>query len=174
MIKFKDFNNLIKTSKNSCKKPINFNSEINPNFNKYLKDVRKYRLDSAKSPKINPFSRVFFPFQKDNINIKSHFLNFNGFSNKFENCNFNKIECLVLDKFIDAEEYKKNKEKNDRFISNKRQLSVKELKKSIKSMYIKNKFPQHLIRRLEGERKINYFPEKLLHFQNKKGIFILG
>ena len=174
LVKFKDFNNLIKASKNSYKKPINFNSEINPNFKKYLKDVRKYRLDSAKSPKINPFSRVFFPFQKDNINIKSHFLNFNGFSNKFENCNFNKIECLVLDKFIDAEEYKKNKEKNDRFINNKRQLSVKELKKSIKSMYKKNKFPQHLIKRLEGERKINYFPEKLLHFQNKKGIFILG
>ena len=38
----------------------------------------------------------------------------------------------------------------------------------------KNKFPQHLIRRLEGERKINYFPEKLLNFQNKKGIYFLG
>ena len=174
LVKFKDFNNLIKSSRNSDKKTMNFNSEINPNFKKYLKEVKKYRLDSAKSPKINAFSKVFFPFQKDNINIKSHFFNFIGFSNKLENFNFHKIECLVLDKFIDAKEYKKNKEKNDRYINNKRQLSVKELKKSIKLMYTKNKFPQHLIRRLEGERKINYFPEKLLHFQNKKGIYILG
>ena len=38
----------------------------------------------------------------------------------------------------------------------------------------KNKFPKHLIRRLEAERKINYFPEKLINFQNKKEIYFLG
>ena len=91
-----------------------------------------------------------------------------------ENFNFNKIECLVLDKFIDAKEYKKYRDKNEQFVSNKKNLSIKELKKNIKYMSNKNKFPQHLIRRLEGERKINYFPEKLLHFQNKNGRYFLG
>ena len=174
LVKFKDFNKIIKTCSSTDKKYLKSNLGINPNFNKYLKEVKKYRLDSTKKPKINPFSRVFFPFQKDNINIKSNLFNFIGFSNELENFNFNKIECLVLDKFIDAKEYKKYRDKNEQFVSNKKNLSIKELKKNIKYMSNKNKFPQHLIRRLEGERKINYFPEKLLHFQNKNGRYFLG
>ena len=93
---------------------------------------------------------------------------------KLKKFNFNNIECLILDKFIDAEEYKKGEEKNSKFLINNRTWSVKELRKNIKSAKDKNKFPQHLIRRLEGERKINYFPEKLLLLQNKKGRYFLG
>ena len=174
LVKFKEFNNLIKSTKYSCKKNSKLKIELNPNFNKYLKEVRRYKLDSAKKPKINPFSNVFFPFQKNNINIKANDFNCIGRPNKFEKFNFNNIECLVLDKYIDSKEYKKNDEKNYNNMSNKRQLSLKQLRKSIKWMNTKNKFPQHLIRRVEGERKINYFPEKLLHLQNKKGIFLLG
>ena len=167
LVKFKDFHNLTKTTKYSDKKNMKISSEINPNFSKYLKEVKKHRLDSTKKPKINPFSKIFFPFQKDNINIKSNFINLIRSSNKSENFNFNRIECLILDKFIDEKEYNKNNEKTSRF-------SVDGLKRKIRLMKQKNKFPQHLIRRLEGERKINYFPEKLLNFQNKKGIYFLG
>ena len=46
--------------------------------------------------------------------------------------------------------------------------------KKIRLMKQKNKFPQHLIRRLEGERKIKKKKKKLLNFQNKKGIYFLG
>ena len=171
LVKFKEFNNLIKNNKYSGKKNTKLKIEINPNFNKYLKEVRRYKLDSAKKPKINPFSYVFFPFQKNNINIKTNDFNCIERTRKLEKFNFNNIECLVLDKYIDSKEYKKNEEKNYNSTSNKRQLSLKQLRKTIKWINIKNKFPQHLIRRVEGERKINYFPEKLLHLQNKKGIF---
>ena len=174
LVKFKDFNNLVKSYNNSDKRKMKLSLEINPNFNKYLKEVKRYGLDSAKKPKINPFSRVFFPFNKNNINVKQNLYKFIGFSNKLEDFNFNKIECLVLDKYIDSKEYKKHEEKNEQFVNNKNKLNTKELKRNIRAMYTKNKFPQHLIRRLEGERKINYFPEKLLHFQNKKGIYFLG
>ena len=174
LVKFKEFNNLIKSSRNVDKKNIKFNLEINPNFNNYLKKVKRYRLDSAKQPNINPFSRIFFPFQKENINLKSNNFNFIECKNEIEKFNFNTIECLVLDKFINAKEYKKNKEKYDIISKNKKQWNIKELKKNIQSMKNKNKFPKHLIRRLEAERKINYFPEKLINFRNKKGIYFLG
>ena len=174
LIKFKELNNLFKSSKHSNKKNDALSLDINPNFNKYLKNVKKYRLDSSRKPKINPFSKVFFPFKKDDINIKSNFFNNIGYPKKLKKFNFNNIECLILDKFIDAEEYKKGEEKNSKFLINNRTWSVKELRKNIKSAKDKNKFPQHLIRRLEGERKINYFPEKLLLLQNKKGRYFLG
>ena len=174
LIKFKELNNLYKNSKLSNKKNDALSLDINPNFNKYLKNVKKYRLDSSRKPKINPFSKVFFPFKKNDINIKSNFFNYIGYPNKLKKLNFNNIECLILDKFIDADEYKKDEEKNSKFLINNRTLSVKELRKNIKSAKDKNKFPQHLIRRLEGERKINYFPEKLLFLQNKKGRYFLG
>ena len=174
LVRFKEFNNLIKTSRNDNKKNKKSNLEINPNFNKYLKEIKRYRLDSAKQPKINPFSRIFFPFQKENINLKSNNFKFFQCKNELEKFYFNTIEFLVLDKFIADKEYKNNKEKNDKNAKNKKQRSVKELKKNIKLMKSKNKFPNHLIRRLEAERKINYFPEKLMNFQNKKGIYFLG
>ena len=41
LVKFKDFHNLTKTSKYSDKKNMKISSEINPNFSKYLKEVKK-------------------------------------------------------------------------------------------------------------------------------------
>ena len=136
--------------------------------------MKKLRLDSSRKPKINPFSEVFFPFKKNNMSIKSNFFKDSGYPNKLKKFNFNNIECLVLDKFMEAEEYKKEKEKKGKNLMNKRALSLKELRKDIKLIKDKNKFPEHLIRRLEGERKINYFPEKLLSLQNKKGRYLIG
>ena len=174
LIKFKELNTLFKNNKKSAKKNPELCLDINPNFNKYLNNVKKLRLDSSRKPKINPFSEVFFPFKKDNMNIKSYFFKDNEYTNKLSKFNFNSIECLVLDKFIETEKYKKDKEKNGKFLINKRALSLKELRKNIKLIKDKKKFPQHLIRRLEGERKINYFPEKLLSLQNKKGRYLIG
>ena len=135
--------------------------------------MKKYRLDSSRKPTINPFSEVFFPFKKNNMNIKSNFLDDIRYKNKLKKFNFNKIECLILDKFIDAETYKKDKEKNEKFLTNKRTLSMKELRRDIQYIKDKKKFPQHLIRRLESGRKINYFPERLLCLQNKKGRYLI-
>ena len=173
LIKFKELNTLFKNYKHSDKNNPELNLDINPNFNKYLNNVKKYRLDSSRKPKINPFSEVFFPFKKNNMNIKSNFLDDIRYQKKLKKFNFNKIECLVLDKFIDAETYKKDKEKNEKFLTDKRTLSMKELRRDIKYIKDKKKFPQHLIRRLESGRKINYFPERLLCLQNKKGRYLI-
>ena len=174
LVKFKELNTLFKNNKPSDKKNQELSLDINPNFNKYLNNVKKLRLDSSRKPKINPFSEVFFPFKKNNMSIKSNFFKDIGYPNKLKKFNFNNIECLVLDKFMEAEEYKKEKEKKGKNLMNKRALSLKELRKDIKLIKDKNKFPEHLIRRLEGERKINYFPEKLLSLQNKKGRYLIG
>ena len=117
LIKFREFHNSIKSSKNSDKKTMKYNSEINPNFINYLKEVKRYRLDSTKKPKITPFSNVFFPYKKNNISSPSNSHKYSKHTNKLEKFKFYKIECLVLDKYIDAEEYKKSEEKNSKTMS---------------------------------------------------------
>ena len=174
LIKFKDFNKLIinqKKTKNNRK----FNSTQNSFFKNYLKRIKKLGLDKVKKPEITPFSDLLFSLadkKKKNIfksksssyfnyEARAKYPNFNKEDKKY---NYNQIECLVLDKLIDKEGYSKyNENEQDKYNQNIK-LKIKDLKKKIKEINKKKKFPQHLIRRFEANRKINFFPEKYLIF----------
>ena len=176
LIKFKDFNNLIKHHKNSKNKKYNLTQ--NSFFKHYLKEVKTIGVASAKKPEITPFSDILFSLA-DNDNKKnknelksatSSFIEYSASSNFSNNvrinseCQINTIDNLVLDKIVDGEGYSKfiEKDLNDKSISKSESLKI--LRNQIKIINQKKQFPQHLIRRFEANRKINYFPEKLLHF----------
>ena len=162
-MKFKEFNNLLKEHKKT-KSNKKFNSTHNSFFKNYLKNIKTIGLDKIKKPEINPFSDLFFTL----ADKKQKYMAKSKSSNNFaytpassSNFQFNIIECLVLNKIIDEKEYSKYNE-NEK--NNSKSLKIKELKNQIKTINKKKKFPQHLIRRFEANRKINYFPEKYLYF----------
>ena len=176
LIRFKDINKIFNKHKKS-KENKNKNKKLTYSsfFNSYIKEVKTFGLDSAKKPKITPFSNILFSLA-DNYNkklkniVKSKSTNNIGCSNPFNQSKkinesklqINKIECLILDKIIDVEGYSKFNS-NDLKCSSK-SVNNKNLKKQITIMNKKKQFPQHLIRRFETNRKICYFPEKYLQF----------
>ena len=163
LIKFKEFNGLIKEHKKLKSKKLKYSSSHNSILKHYIKEVKTSGVDQAKKLKINPFSDVLFSLaQKNNKNlIKS---NSSSFIQPTSNCcskiikntssprfHFNKVEFLILDKIVDKKGYSNENE-------------FKSIKKRIKEINNNKKFPQHLIRRFEVNRKIDYFPEKYLYF----------
>ena len=176
LIKFKDFNNLIKNHKNSKNKKYNLTQ--NSFFKNYLKEVKTIGVASAKKPEITPFSDILFSLadidnKKNKNELKSatsSFIEYSGSSNLTNNvktnseCQINTIDYLILDKIVDEEGYSKFIEKDLNANSINKSKSLKILRKQIKIINQKKKFPPHLIRRFEANRKINYFPEKLLNF----------
>ena len=176
LIKFKDFNNLIKHHKNSKNKKYSLTQ--NSFFKNYLKEVKTIGVASAKKPEITPFSDILFSLadidnKKNKNELKSttsSFIEYSGSSNFTNNikinseCQINTIDNLVLDKIVDEEGYSKfiEKDLNDKSINKSKSLKI--LRKQIKILNQKKKFPSHLIRRFEANRKINYFPGKLLDF----------
>jgi hypothetical protein len=176
LIKFKDFNNFIKHHKNSKNKKYSLTQ--NSFFKNYLKEVKTIGVASAKKPEITPFSDILFSLadidnKKNKKKLKSatsSFIEYSGSSNFTNNikinneCQINTIDNLVLDKIVDEEGYSKfiEKDLNDNSINKSKSLKI--LRKQIKIINQKKKFPPHLIRRFEANRKINYFPEKLLNF----------
>ena len=163
LIKFKEFNGLIKEHKKLKSKKLKYCSSHNSILKHYIKEVKTSGVDQARKLEINPFSDVLFSLaQKNNKNlIKSNSSSFiqptsNCCSKIIKNTSsprflFNKVEFLILDKIVDKKGYSNENE-------------FKSIKNRIKEINNNKKFPQHLIRRFEVNRKIDYFPEKYLYF----------
>ena len=171
LIKFKEFNKLIiehKKSELNKKINIQFNNSF---FKNYIKKFKILGTNNKKKTKINPVNDLFLSLCENKNNKKyKGVIKSNSSSNieyaatnrsniqKNKKFHINKVECLIFDKIIDKQGYSKYNE------NNKNNSNTQILKEEIKNINKKKPFPQHLIRRFEINRKINYFPEKLLHF----------
>ena len=173
LIKFKDFNGSIKKSK---PKKFKYSLSQNSVLKHYIKEVKTLGVDKAKKLEITPFSDILFSLAENNSKyynnmVKSNSSSFIQYSDTLDfskslknNLNprfrLNNIECLILDKMVDKKGYSKYNENE----FNDNSLNIKTLKKRIKIINKNKKFPPHLIRRFEVNRKIDYFPERYLHF----------
>ena len=171
LIKFKDFNNLNKKNK---KLQMNNKYSLSQKsfFKNYLKEVTTLGVASAKKPEITPFSDLLFSLadidnKKSKIELKSTSSSMECSATSKNNKNSennNNIDFLILDKIIERKGYPKFMKNNLSKEKISKSLNIKNLKKQLKILNKKKQFPPHLIRRFETNRKINYFPEKLLHF----------
>lgn len=157
---------IIEHKKSELNKKINI--QLNNSFFKnYIKKFKILGTNNKKKTKKNPVNDLFLLLCDNNNKKYKYVIKSNSSSNieyaaticsniqKNKKFHINKVECLIFDKIIDKQGYSKYNE------NNKNNSNTQILKEEIKNI---KPFPQHLIRRFEVNRKINYFPEKLLNF----------